>query len=43
MTLGLPFCGAFTLRVEITLQLRSVFVRHCEVFFITLQLLYLFA
>ena len=31
----------FELRMEITLQLRFVFVRHCNVFFITSQLRYL--
>ena len=36
------FCGTFTLRMEITLQLRFVFVRRCEVFFITSQMHYLF-
>ena len=36
------FCGTFTLHMEITLQLRFVFVRHCEIFFITSQLRYLF-
>ena len=35
------FCGTFILRMEIKLQLRFVF-RHCEVFFITSQLCYLF-
>ena len=33
---------AFELRVEIKLQLRFVFARHCDVFFITSQLRYLF-
>ena len=32
----------FELRMEITLQLRFVFARHCDVFFITSQLRYLF-
>ena len=36
------FCGTFTLRMEITLKLRFVFIRHCEGFFITPQLCYLF-
>ena len=34
--------GTFKLRIEVTLQLRSVLVRHCDVFFITSQLRYLF-
>ena len=43
MTLGLRFfCGTFTLRMEITLQLRLVFVRHGHIFFITSELRYLF-
>ena len=36
------FGGTFTLHMEITLQSRFIFVRHCEVFFITSQLCYLF-
>ena len=36
------FCGTFTLRIEIKLQLRFIFGRHCEVFFITSQLRSLF-
>ena len=36
------FCVAFALRMEITLHLRFVFVRQYEVFFITLQLSYVF-
>ena len=36
------FCGTFTLRIEPKLQLHLFFVRHCEVFFITLQLRCLF-
>ena len=36
------FCGTFILRMEITLQLCFIFVRHCEVYFITSQLWYLF-
>ena len=35
------YFGMFKLRMEITLQLRFVFVRHCNVFFITSQLRYL--
>ena len=42
MTLGLLFCDMFALRMKITLQLRFVFVRHCDVFFITSNLRYLF-
>ena len=43
MILGLRFFyGTFTLHMEITLQLRFVFVRHCDVSFITSQLHYLF-
>ena len=42
MTLGLLFCDMFALRMKITLQLRFVFVRHCDVFFITSKLRYLF-
>ena len=34
-------CGKFILRMEITLQLCFIFVRHCEVYFITSQLCYL--
>ena len=36
------YFGTFELRMEITLQLRFVFARHCDVFFITSQLRYLF-
>ena len=36
------YFGTFELRMEITLQLRFVFVGHCNVFFITSQLRYLF-
>ena len=36
------FYGSFELRMEIKLQLRFVFVHHCDVFFITSQLRYLF-
>ena len=36
------YFGTFELRMEITLQLRFVFARHCDVFFITSQLCYLF-
>ena len=36
------FCGTFTLHMKITLQLRFVFVHHCEEFFITSQFRYLF-
>ena len=32
----------FELRMEIKLQLRFVFARHCQVFFITSELRYLF-
>ena len=31
------YFGTFELRMEITLHLRFVFVRHCETFFITSQ------
>ena len=34
--------GTFELHMEITLQLRFVFACHCDVFFITSQLRYLF-
>ena len=34
--------GTFELRTQITLQLRFVFARHCDVFFITLKSRYLF-
>ena len=34
--------GTFELRMEITLQLRLVFARHCDIFFTTSQLRYLF-
>ena len=36
------YFGTFELRKEITLQLRFVFARHCDVFFIASQLRYLF-
>ena len=36
------FCGTFALCKEITLKLRFVIVRHCDVFSITSQLRYLF-
>ena len=36
------YFGTFELHMEITLQLRFVFARHCKVFFITSQLRYLF-
>ena len=36
------YFGTVELRLEITLQLRFVFVRHCDIFFITSQLRYLF-
>ena len=36
------YFGTFELLIEITLQLRFVFVRHCNVFFITSKLSYLF-
>ena len=36
------YFGTFKLHMEITLQLRSIFVRHCNVFFIMSQLRYLF-
>ena len=36
------YFGTFELCMEITLQLRFVFVLHFNVFFITLQLRYLF-
>ena len=29
------YFGAFELRMKIMLQLRSVFARHCDVFFVT--------
>ena len=37
------YFGTFELRMEITLQLRFAFSRHCDVFFITSQSRYLFA
>ena len=44
MTLELHYYfGTFELRKEIMLQLRSGLVRHYDVFFITLQLRFLFA
>ena len=36
------YFGTFELRMEIMLQLRLVFARHCDEFFITSQLRYLF-
>ena len=43
MTLELQgFFGTLELGMEITLQLRFVYDRHCDVFFITSQLRYLF-
>ena len=36
------YLGTFELRMEITLQLHFVFARHCDVFFISSQLRYLF-
>ena len=36
------YFGTFELLIEITLQLRFVFVHHCNVFFITSKLSYLF-
>ena len=36
------YFGTFELHMEETLQLRFVFARHCYLFFITSQLLYLF-
>ena len=36
------FCDTFELLMEMTWQLRFVFVRHCGVFFITSQIRYLF-
>ena len=36
------YLDMFELRMEITLQLRLVFARHCDVFFTTSQLRYLF-
>ena len=36
------YFGKFELHLEIMLQLRFVFVRHCHVIFITSQLRYLF-
>ena len=36
------YFGTLELRMEVSLQLHFVFVRHCEVFFITFQLRYLF-
>ena len=36
------YFGTFELRMKITLELRFVFVRHCDVFFITSQLRDLF-
>ena len=36
------YLGTFELRMEMTLQVRFVFVRHCNVCFITSQLRYMF-
>ena len=36
------YFGTFELRMEITLELRFVFARHCDVFFIMSQSRYLF-
>ena len=36
------YSGTFELRMEITLQLRFAFTSHCDAFFITSQLRYLF-
>ena len=36
------FCSTFVLRMEVTLQLLFVFVRHLDVFFIRTRLRYLF-
>ena len=36
------YFGTFELRMEIALQLRFVFARHCDIFSITPQLRYLF-
>ena len=36
------YFGTFELPMETTLQLRFVIVRHCDVFFITLQFSYSF-
>ena len=36
------YFGTFELGMEITLQLRFVFARHCDVFFVTSRLCYLF-
>ena len=36
------YFGTFELRMEVKLQLRFFFVCHCNVFFITSQLPYLF-
>ena len=36
------YFGTFELRMEITLQLRFVFARHCDIFFITSQSRYFF-
>ena len=36
------YFGTFELRMEITLQLRFFFAHHCDLFFITSQLCYLF-
>ena len=40
-TIALYF-GTFELRMEITLQLRFIFAHHCDIFFVTSQLSYLF-
>ena len=36
------YLGMFELRMDLALQLHFVFVRHCDVFFIPSQLLFLF-
>ena len=36
------YFGVFELHMKITLQLRFIFARHCDVFFNTSQLRYLF-
>ena len=35
-------CGSFELHMAVTWKLRFIFVRHCDIFFSTLQLRYLF-
>ena len=36
------YCDMFELRLEVMLQLRFAFIRHCDGFFVTLQFRYLF-